>query len=266
MDTVILIKTIIMGIVEGVTEFLPVSSTGHLILAGRLLGLENNEVFEVVIQTGAILAVIILYFGKLWSTLIGLPTSRTAQHFALAVTVGFIPAAVLGLLFSDFITAHLFNPFTVCISLIVGGFIMLLVERIKPPARMETVDDITLATAFKIGLFQCIAMIPGTSRSGATIVGASLLGVNRKAAAEFSFYLAIPTLIGAAVLVLFKQYEVLKVADFQGMAVGLVASFITAIIVIKAFIGWLTRHGFAVFAWYRIIAGVAMLAAFEVLL
>ncbi len=265
MDLTQVIHAAIMGIVEGVTEFLPVSSTGHLILTAKLLGMPESEVFEVVIQTGAILAVIILYFAKLWSTVIGITHDKVAQKFALAVTVGFFPAAVLGLLLSDYITEYLFNVNVVCISLIVGGILMLLVEKKKPAPVMHTVDDLTLLTAFKIGLFQCIAMIPGVSRSGATIVGATLLGVDRKAAAEFSFFLAIPTLIGAGVLVLFKQYDTLQVSDFQSMAIGLVTSFITAIIVIKAFIGWLTKHGFEVFAWYRIIAGVVMLALFQYL-
>lgn len=260
-----IINAAIMGVVEGVTEFLPVSSTGHLILTAKLLGMQESEVFEVVIQTGAIFAVIILYFAKLWSTLIGLTHDKIAQRFALAVTVGFFPAAVLGLLFSDYITSYLFNVNVVCISLIIGGFIMLLVEKLKPVATVQSVDDLTLRTAFKIGLFQCVAMIPGVSRSGATIVGATLLGVDRKTAAEFSFFLAIPTLIGAGALVLYNQYATLEVSDFQAMGIGLVTSFITAIVVIKAFIGWLSKHGFAVFAWYRIVAGVVMLGLFQYL-
>ena len=263
MDFTQIIHAIIMGIVEGLTEFLPVSSTGHLILTSKILGMKESEVFEVVIQTGAIFAVILLYFQKLWATLIGLPKDPVAQKFALAVTVAFIPAAVLGLLFADTITAYLFNPTVVCISLIVGGVLMLLIERMKPTATVATVDDLTLKTAFKIGLIQCLAMIPGVSRSGATIMGATLLGVERKAAAEFSFYLAIPTLIGAGVLVLAKDYATLQAADMQSMAVGLLAAFVSAVIVIKAFIGWLTKHGFGVFAWYRIIAGTVMLILFQ---
>ena len=264
MDYTSVFNAIVMGIVEGVTEFLPVSSTGHLILTAKFLGMIESEVFEVVIQTGAILAVILLYFAKLWSTLVGITHDKVAQKFALSVTIAFIPAAILGLLFSDYITAYLFNPTVVCVSLVVGGLLMLLVERIKPAPAMHTVDDLTLATALKIGLFQCIAMIPGVSRSGATIIGATLLGVDRKAAAEFSFYLAIPTLIGAGVLVLYRDFHVLEATDFQAMAVGLVASFITAVIVIKAFIAWLTKHTFAIFAWYRIIAGLTMLVLFRI--
>lgn len=263
MELAQIIHAIIMGVVEGLTEFLPVSSTGHLILTSKLLGMQDSEVFEVVIQTGAILAVILLYFQKLWATLIGLPRDRVAQKFALAVTVGFIPAAVLGLLFSDYITRYLFNPTVVCLSLIVGGILILVIERVKPAPVVATVDDLSLKTAFKIGLCQCVAMIPGISRSGATIMGATLLGVDRKAAAEFSFYLAIPTLIGAGVLVLAKDYAALEAADMKGMAVGLLASFVSAVVVIKAFIGWLTRHGFGVFAWYRIIAGTVMLVLFR---
>lgn len=260
MDFSGIINSIIMGIVEGVTEFLPVSSTGHLIIAGKLLGFAaHDNVFEVVIQTGAILAVILLYFGKLWSTLIGITREKVAQRFALAVTVGFLPAAFLGFLLHDFIKEKLFNPTVVSVSLIVGGIIMLLAERmtIKPVA--ATVDDITLPVALKIGFCQCLAMIPGVSRSGATIVGAQLLGVERKAAAEFSFFLAIPTLIGAAVLDLVKSRQELLDSDYSLIAVGMVVSFITAAIVIKAFISWLTKHGFAVFAWYRIVFGFIVL-------
>lgn len=260
MDTIILLKAVIMGIVEGVTEFLPVSSTGHLILAGKLLGFEaHDNVFEVVIQIGAIFAVILLYFAKLWSTLLGIAREKVAQRFALAVTVGFLPAAVLGLLLHDYIKAVLFNPTVVSVSLIVGGVILLLVDRMKLQPKMQTVDDLDIVTALKVGFFQCLAMIPGVSRSGATIVGAQLLGVDRKAAAEFSFYLAIPTLIGAGVLDVVKSRQELLDSDYSVIAIGMIVSFITAIIVIKAFIGWLTRHGMAVFGWYRIIAGIIML-------
>ncbi len=265
MDTLLLLKAALMGIVEGLTEFLPVSSTGHLILAGKLLDFAGRDnVFEIVIQTGAILAVILLYFGKLWRTLIGLGNSATARRFALAVTIAFLPAAVLGVLVSDYIKLYLFNPLTVGISLIVGGIIMLLVDRSHPPEKMLDVDDISLPTALKIGLFQCIAMIPGVSRSGATIIGAQLLGVGRKAAAEFSFFLAIPTLIGAGVYDLLKTEQVLTVLDYQLMAVGFAFAFLSAIVVIKGFITWLTRHGFGLFAVYRIAAGLAVFLIWRV--
>ena len=256
-----IIKAIIMGVMEGATEFLPVSSTGHLILTADLLDFQKMEgLYEIVIQTGAILAVILLYFAKLWKTLVGLPSDRTAQNFALAVTVGFLPAGVIGFLLGDFIKAALFSPLVVSISLIAGGIIMLGVERLSLTPRLTSVDAITLPVALKIGLLQCLAMIPGVSRSGATIIGGLLLGVERKAAAEFSFYLAIPTLVGAAVLEMVKSGATLAEGDLMLIAVGFGVSFLTALVVIKAFIGWLSNHGFGVFAWYRIVLGVVMIA------
>ena len=260
MDFVMILKALLMGVVEGATEFLPVSSTGHLIIAGDLLGFAaRDNVFEIVIQTGAIFAVVLLYFGKLWQTLVGLPKDGTAQKFALSVVVAFFPAAFLGVLLHDFIKEALFNVTTVSVALIVGGFVMLAVEKVNLKTTQLTVDDITLPTAFKIWLFQCIAMIPGVSRSGATIIGALLLGVERKAAAEFSFYLAIPTLVGAAVLDLAKSGTELLTSDLVLIAVGLAAAFVSAVIVIKAFIAWLGQHGFGIFAWYRIVAGILLL-------
>lgn len=256
-----ILNAIIMGLVEGATEFLPVSSTGHLILTGQLLNFHPaGDVFEVVIQAGAMLAVVWLYFSKLWATLIGLPKERRAQMFALAVLVAFLPAAVFGALLHDFIKSALFNPTVVALALVVGGVLMLLVERLKLTPRMTTVDDIGPATALKIGLFQCLAMIPGVSRSGATIIGALLLGVERKAAAEFSFYLAIPTLVGAGAYDFYKSSAELGQNDLMLIAIGLVTSFISAVIVIKAFIAWLGQHGFGVFAWYRIVLGLVLLA------
>lgn len=265
MDIILFLKAAILGIVEGATEFLPVSSTGHLILASHALGFDaQGNVLEIVIQTGAILAVILLYFQKLWATLIGLPTKPEARRFAFAVAISFLPAAFLGLLLHDYIKTYLFSTTVVSISLIVGGIIMLLVEQKKPATHMNEVDDITLPVALRIGLFQCIAMIPGVSRSGATIVGARLLGVGQKAAAEFSFYLAIPTIVGAALLDLYKSADQLAADDWQLIGVGFIAAFISAVVVIKAFISWLSRHGLGVFAWYRIVAGVALLAYFSV--
>ena len=260
MDFITIIKAIIMGIVEGATEFLPVSSTGHLIVAGDLLGFSaQGNVFEIVIQTGAILAVILLYFSKLWATLIGLPTSAQARRFALAVLVGFIPAATLGVFLHDFIKETLFNMTTVAATLIIGGVFMLWVEKLPLVARDKTVDDISLSTALKIGLCQCVAMIPGVSRSGATIIGALLLGVERKAAAEFSFYLAIPTLIGAGVYDLMNSASELANSDIVLILIGMAAAFVSAAVVIKAFISWIGRNGFGVFAWYRIVVGVLLL-------
>lgn len=261
MDLLVILKAVVMGLVEGVTEFLPVSSTGHLIVAGDLLGFAaRDNVFEVVIQTGAIFAVILLYFRKLWGTLIGLPTDPAARRFAVAVAVGFLPAAGLGLLLHDFIKEHLFNMTVVSVALVAGGVFMLWVERLPLKANRQTVDEIDLPTALKIGFCQCLAMIPGVSRSGATIIGALLLGVERKAAAEFSFYLAIPTLIGAGALDMVKDRDQLMNGDLLLIAVGMAAAFISAVLVIRGFIHWLGRHGFGVFAWYRIVAGVLLLA------
>jgi undecaprenyl-diphosphatase len=260
MDTVLALKAVVMGLVEGATEFLPVSSTGHLILADWILGFGAKDgVFEVVIQAGAMLAVIWLYFGKLWKTLIGLPKDRTSQNFALAVAIGFLPAAVLGFAFHDYIKNNLFSPWVVSVSLIVGGVVLLFVDRIKVPTTTTSVDDLSFKTALKIGLFQCVAMIPGVSRSGATIVGALLSGVDRKTAAEFSFFLAIPTLMGAAAFDFIKAKDTLQASDMTLIAIGLVTAFVSALIVIKAFIAWLTRHGLGVFGWYRIVVGLVML-------
>lgn len=259
MDILLFLKAVVMGLVEGATEFLPVSSTGHLILTDWILEFGSKGVFEVVIQVGAMLAVIWLYFAKLWGTLMGITNDRTAQRFALAVLVAFLPAAFLGFLLHDYIKAVLFSPLVVSIALIVGGVVLIAIDRIKIEEKAQTVDDITLPMALKIGLIQCISMIPGVSRSGATIVGGLLLGANKKTAAEFSFYLALPTLMGAAVLDIFKSAEMLTHDEWVLIAVGLVTSFISALLVIKAFIAWLTSHGMAVFGWYRIVVGLIML-------
>ncbi len=256
-----ILNAVIMGLVEGTTEFLPVSSTGHLILTKQLLGFAPaGDVFEVVIQTGAMLAVVWLYFAKLWATLIGLPRERRAQMFALAVLVGFLPAAVIGAGLHGFIKEYLFSPTVVALALIAGGIVMLLVEKLALKVTATSVDEITLPMALKIGFFQCVAMIPGVSRSGATIIGGLLLGLDRKTAAEFSFYLAIPTLVGAGALDIVKSNAVLGQNDWMLIAIGTLVSFVSAFVVIKAFIAWLSSHGFGVFAWYRIVLGIVMLA------
>ena len=233
MDIALLIKAAIMGIVEGLTEFLPVSSTGHLILAGALLGFDDEKakVFDIAIQTGAIFAVILVYWQKIRSTLVALPTEKQAQQFALNVLIAFIPAVVLGLLFGKAIKAHLFTPIVVATTFIVGGFIILWAERRQansPQAvRVNEVDSMTAMDALKVGLVQCLAMVPGTSRSGATIIGGMLLGLSRKAATDFSFFLAIPTLIGAGAYSLYKERAVLSAADLPMFVVGLLFSFIS---------------------------------------
>ena len=262
-DIVLLVKAAIMGVVEGLTEFLPISSTGHLILAGSLLGFDDAKakVFDIAIQTGAIFAVILVYWQKIRATLVALPTERQAQRFALNVLIGFVPAVVLGLLFGKAIKAHLFTPVVVATTFIVGGFIILWAERRAPVAtRIESVDDMGPLDALKVGLVQCLAMVPGTSRSGATIIGGMLLGLSRKAATDFSFFLAIPTLIGAGVYSLYKERALLSLADAPMFLTGLVFSFISAWLCVRWLLRYISTHSFVVFAYYRIVFGVVVLA------
>jgi undecaprenyl-diphosphatase len=268
----LLLKAAVMGVVEGLTEFLPISSTGHLILAGALLGFDDDKakVFDIAIQTGAIFAVILVYWQKIKSTVIALPTQRLARRFALNVFIAFVPAVVLGLLFGNAIKAHLFTPTVVASSFIIGGFIILWVEGWgrKPlhaghpddHARIVNVESMTPMDALKVGLVQCLAMVPGTSRSGATIIGGMLLGMSRKAATDFSFYLAIPTLIGAGVYSLYKERALLSMADVPMFAVGLVFSFLSAWLCVRWLLRYIATHSFVVFAWYRIAFGIVVLA------
>ena len=263
MDTVLLVKAAIMGIVEGLTEFLPISSTGHLILAGSLLGFTDAKakVFEIAIQTGAILAVVIVYWQKIRETLVALPSSRQAQRFAGNVLIGFLPAVVLGLVFGKAIKAHLFTPQVVATTFILGAFVILWAEsRPQSAARVQSVDDMTPLDALKVGLVQCLAMIPGTSRSGATIIGGMLLGLSRKAATDFSFFLAIPTLIGAGVYSLYKERALLSAADLPMFMVGLLFSFISAWVCVRWLLRYIASHSFVPFAWYRIAFGLIVLA------
>ena len=272
MDFMLLLKAAVMGVVEGLTEFLPISSTGHLILAGALLGFDDEKakVFDIAIQTGAIFAVIIVYWQKISSTVVALPTQRLARRFVLNVFIAFVPAVVLGLLFGNAIKAHLFTPTVVASSFIIGGFIILWVEGWgrKPlheghpddHARIVNVESMTPMDALKVGLVQCLAMVPGTSRSGATIIGGMLLGMSRKAATDFSFYLAIPTLIGAGVYSLYKERALLSMADVPMFAVGLVFSFLSAWLCVRWLLRYIATHNFVVFAWYRIAFGIVVLA------
>ncbi|CAN1503510.1 BacA Undecaprenyl pyrophosphate phosphatase [Burkholderiaceae bacterium] len=267
----LLFKAAVMGVVEGLTEFLPISSTGHLILAGALLGFDDEKakVFDIAIQTGAILAVVIVYWEKIASTVVALPTQRLARRFVLNVLIAFVPAVILGLLFGKAIKAHLFTPTVVASSFIIGGFIILWVEGWgrKPlhdghpddHARIVNVESMTPLDALKIGLVQCLAMIPGTSRSGATIIGGMLLGLSRKAATDFSFYLAIPTLIGAGAYSLYKDRALLSMADVPMFAVGLVFSFLSAWACVRWLLRYIATHTFVVFAYYRIAFGVVVL-------
>ncbi len=266
MDIVLLVKAALMGVVEGLTEFLPISSTGHLILAGALLGFDDDKakVFDIAIQTGAILAVILVYWHKIRDTLVALPSQRQAQRLTLNVLIGFVPAVILGLLLGKAIKAHLFTPVVVASTFILGGFVILWAEgwgRWQPPAgkRVQQVDDMTALDALKVGLVQCLAMIPGTSRSGATIIGGMLLGLSRKAATDFSFFLAIPTLIGAGAYSLYKERALLSVADLPLFAVGLVLSFISAWLCVRWLLRYISSHSFVPFAWYRIAFGALVL-------
>ena len=262
MEAVLLLKAAIMGIVEGLTEFLPISSTGHLILAGTLLGFSDDKakVFDIAIQTGAIFAVILVYWQKIEQTLRDLPSSRQAQRFALNVLIGFAPAVLLGLLFANVITQHLFRPQVVAAAFVVGAFIILWAER-RPQsaARVHSVDDMSPIDALKVGLVQCLAMVPGTSRSGATIIGGMLLGLSRKAATDFSFFLAIPTLIGAGVYSIYKDRALLSAADLPLFAVGLFFSFLSAWVCVRWLLHYIAHHSFVPFAWYRIAFGVIVL-------
>jgi len=276
-DIVLLVKAAILGIVEGLTEFLPISSTGHLILASSLLGFRGDNVatFEIAIQTGAMFAVMWEYRARLIGTVAGILRDATAQRFALNVAVAFVPAVVLGLAFGSMIKARLFHPVPVATAFVVGGLIILWVERRhhrrfgerdlqgQRLARVPTVDDMTALDAFKVGLVQCVALIPGMSRSGSTIIGGMLFGLSRRAATEFSFYLAIPTLIGAGVYSLWKQRDALTTADLPVFAIGTVFAFVSALLCIRWLIRYVATHDFTVFAWYRIaFGGVVLLSAY----
>ena len=266
MDVLLLIKAVIMGVVEGLTEFLPISSTGHLILAGSLLGFDDDKarVFDIAIQTGAIFAVILVYWQKIRDTVVALPSSFQARQFALNVLIAFLPAVMLGLLFGKAIKANLFTPVVVASTFIIGGFIILWAEKRQErnPAvtRIHTVDEMTALDALKVGLVQCFAMIPGTSRSGSTIIGGMLMGLSRKAATDFSFYLAIPTLIGAGVYSLYKERALLSMDDLPLFGVGLLFSFISAWLCIRWLLRYISTHSFVMFAWYRIGFGLVVLA------
>jgi undecaprenyl-diphosphatase len=265
MDILLLIKAALMGVVEGLTEFLPISSTGHLILAGSLLELNDakGKVFEIAIQTGAILAVILVYWQRLRDTVVQLPTQGRAQRFVANVVTAFLPAVILGLLFGKAIKAHLFTPEVVAAAFIIGGFIILWAERRQARAetapRILSVDQMSGFDALKVGLVQCLALVPGTSRSGATIIGGMFLGLSRQVATEFSFYLAIPTLIGAGAYSLYKERELLSLADLPMFAVGLLFAFISAWLCIRWLLRFVATHSFVGFAWYRIAFGILIL-------
>jgi undecaprenyl-diphosphatase len=263
----ILFIAIILGIVEGVTEFLPVSSTGHLILATELLGFDADKwaAFNVIIQLGAILAIIVLYWRTFWAVLEGmLRGNRVSWTFVRNILIGFLPSAILGFLLINKIEALLGNAQVVAFALIAGGIAILVIERLVKPGEIVGVAEMPIGTAIGVGLVQCLSMIPGVSRSGATIMGGLSLGVERRTAAEFSFFLAIPTMLGATTLELVKHRDTLMTGasgvGFTAVAVGFVVSFVVALIVVRGFVHYISRHGFAPFAWYRIAAGLAALA------
>jgi undecaprenyl-diphosphatase len=257
--------SVLLGIVEGVTEFLPISSTGHLLVAERLLNTGDGwEAFTVIIQLGAIMAVVVYYFSTLWSALIRLPSSAQARHFALSVFVAFLPAAVIGLLFLKHINAVLLNPAiampVIATTWLIGGIVILTLERIAPKSRWFDPEALPLPKAFQIGLCQILSLIPGTSRSGSTILGGELLGVDRSAATVFTFYLAIPVMVGATAVELHKEGAALSHGQTTDIAIGFVVSFVVAYIVIGRFLAIVKRYGLKPFGWYRIAAGLALFA------
>ena len=258
------VRAVILGIIEGITEFLPVSSTGHMLLAQRFFGLGDGgfwQSFVVLIQLGAILAIVVLYFARLWRVARGMFTNPDDRRFVIGVLVAFLPAVVVGLIAGKYIKELLFNPWVVCFSLIVGGAILLWVDQLDLEAREEDATRFPLLMYLWIGVAQCLAMIPGVSRSGASIVAAMFLGADKRAAADFSFFLAIPTMIGAFAYDFYKNRGEMTSDHLGLIAIGFVVSFITAMIVVKTFLNYVTRHGFTFFAWWRIVVGTLGLIA-----
>lgn len=259
------LQAIILGVVEGLTEFLPISSTGHQIIVADLIGFggERAMAFNIIIQLGAILAVVWEFRRKILDVVLGLPTQVPARRFTANLLIAFFPAVVLGVLFADLIHEYLFNPVTVAAALVVGGVIMLWAERRQHRVEVDHVDEMRWSHALKIGFVQCLAMIPGTSRSGSTIIGGLLFGLSRKAATEFSFFLAMPTMVGAAVYSGYKYRELFQPGDLPVFALGFVVSFIFAMIAVRGLLKFIANHSYAVFAWYRIAFGLLILATWE---
>lgn len=258
-------QALILGVVEGLTEFLPISSTGHQIIVADLLnfGGERAMAFNIIIQLGAILAVVWEFRRKIIDVVVGLPTKPEARRFTTNLIIAVMPAVVLGVIFADVIHEYLFNPITVATALVIGGVIMLWAERRQHVIRAETVDDMTWKDAVKIGFAQCLAMIPGTSRSGSTIIGGLLFGLSRKAATEFSFFLAMPTMVGAAVYSGYKYRHLFQPDDLPVFAIGFVTSFVFAMIAVRALLKFISNHSYAAFAWYRIAFGLLILATWQ---
>jgi undecaprenyl-diphosphatase len=263
MDDQSLLVAALLGVLEGLTEFIPVSSTGHLLLAGHFLGFESTgRAFEVLIQLGAILAIVSVYFARLWHLIVTLPTSRESQYFVTGILLAFLPAAVIGVFAHGFIKTVLFEtPMVICISLIIGGFILLWVDRRTVEPKYTHVAEFPLSVCFRIGVIQCLAMIPGTSRSGSTIVGALLMGADKRSAAEFSFFLAMPTMAGAFAYDLYKNHGILSGEDLWIITVGFVTAFISAVFVVRYLLDFVARRGYGLFAWWRLLVGTAGLVA-----
>ncbi|MBS1202832.1 MAG: undecaprenyl-diphosphatase UppP [Chromatiaceae bacterium] len=257
----LLLKALILGIVEGVTEFLPISSTGHLIIAGSLLDYTNDQakVFEIVIQLGAILAVCWIYRQRIIEVILGMWTREREQRFAINILIAFLPAVVFGLLFHHIIKTYLFNPLSVAGALIVGGIAILWIERRPRTERFASIDDITWREALKIGLAQCLALFPGVSRAGATIMGGLIFGLSRRAATEMSFFLAIPTMLAATVFDVYQSRDILSADDLPVFAVGFVSAFVFAMLAVKGLLRFISHHSFDAFAWYRIVFGLIVL-------
>ncbi len=265
MDIWAAFQALILGIVEGLTEFLPISSTGHLIVAGDLLDFngETATAFKIIIQLGAILAVMWEFRDRIFSVVRGLPSERKAQRFTGNLLIAFIPALIIGPLLANLIEHWLFNPITVATALIVGGIIMIWAEKREHAIKAESVDDMTWSLALKVGLAQCLAMIPGTSRSGATIIGGLVFGLSRKAATEFSFFLAMPTMVAATAYSLFKYRHILQWSDLPIFVIGFVTTFIVAMLTVRALLKFIANHSYVVFAWYRIAFGLLILATWQ---
>ncbi|MGR3463895.1 undecaprenyl-diphosphate phosphatase [Limimaricola sp.] len=253
---------LLLGLLEGLTEFIPVSSTGHLLLAGHFLGFESaGKTFEVVIQLGAVLALLTIYFGRLWGVLRAAPRDAQSRRFIAAVLIAFLPAAVIGVLAHDIIKTVLFEtPALIATMLVLGGVVLLFVDRMAPAPRHDDAMRLPIPTALTIGFFQVLAMVPGVSRSGATIVGALLMGVNKRAAAEFSFFLSMPTMAGAVAYDLFQNRAVLDLSAIHEIAIGFAMAFVAGAVVVKWLLGYVSRHGYALFGWWRIVIGGIALA------
>lgn len=264
MDVILLLKAAILGMVEGLTEFLPISSTGHLIVAGSLLNFndERGKLFLIVIQSAAILAVMWEYRAKISSVVLGITSEKSAQRFAMNVFIAFLPLAILGMLFGKHIKAALFNPITVATTSIIGALFILWAEKRQHTITVQSVDDLGWKDALKVGLAQALALIPGTSRSGATIIGGLFFGLSRKAATEFTFFLAMPTLIGATVYELYKERALLSMDDLGMWVVGFVASFVSAFLCVRWLLRYISTHDFTIFAWYRIAFGLLVLGTY----